>query len=364
MTLAATVRLQHAELYFADGQLEDAMREARHVADTFAEQEAMPKLARAALLQARIAVAVRDITTAQYLCNQALDIARSQGLLDLKYRCNDLLGQIAERRGDLEAAALYYDHAVQGIDDVQSRLVVDERTSFLEDKGGIYQHAIVLALRRGNQEQALTCVEKAKSRVLGDYLRNNIDIRLRAGDRAGEAILEELARLREEQAWFSSIVYEAENEANLSDTAIIRIRAVGPVRAREEMQKREHRIEQLLEQMQLRLAGDLVARPHPRWTDSIVTSLWSKLEGNMLMLEYYLTEQDIYIFQLTRERINVHFVQGAVPKLERLLSLWHVNLDLAAQAAGVQDRATRLARASRVAPRLLATRGQAAPAFR
>lgn len=339
MALAAIVRLQRAELYFADGQLEDAMREARHVADTFAEQEALPKLARAALLQARTAVAVRDITTAQYLCNQALDIAQGQGLLDLKYRCNDLLGQIAERRGDLEAAALYYDHAVQGIDDVQSRLVLDERTSFLEDKGGIYQHAIVLALRQGNQEQALTYVEKAKSRVLGDYLRNNIDIRLRAGDKAGEAILEELARLREEQAWFSSIVYEAENEANLSDTAIIRIRSVGPVRAREEMQKREHRIEHLLEQMQLRLAGDLVARPHPRWTDSIVTSLWSKLERNMLMLEYYLTDQDIYIFQLTSEGVTIHFVQGAVPKLERLLSLWRVNLDLAAQAAGVQDRA-------------------------
>jgi len=339
VALAAKARLQRAELYFADGQLEDAQREARHVADTLAQQEALPQLARAALLQARIAVAMRDIATAQYLCNQSLDIAQSQGLLDLKYRCNDLLGQIAERRSDLDAAAHYYDQAVQGIDDVQSRLVMDERTSFLEDKGDIYQHAIILALKRGNKDQAHTYVEKAKSRVLGDYLRNNIDIRLRAGDRAGEAILEDLARLREEQAWFSSIVYEAENETNLSDTAIMRIRSVGPERARQEMQQREHRIEQLLEQMQLRLAGDLVARPHPRWTDSIVASLWSKLARKTLMLEYYLTEQDIYIFQLTREGLNIHFVQGAVPKLERLLSFWRVNLDLAGHAAGVQDRA-------------------------
>ncbi len=339
VALAARARLQRAELYFADGQLEDAQREARHVADTLAEQEALPQLARAALLQARIAIAMRDIATAQYLCNQSLDIAQGQGLLDLKYRCNDLLGQIAERRGDLEAATRYYDQAVQGIDDVQSRLVMDERTSFLEDKGDIYQHAIILALKRGYKDQALTYVEKAKSRVLGDYLRNNIDVRLRAGDKAGEAILEDLARLREEQAWFSSIVYEAENEANLSDTAIMRIRSVGPVYARQEMQQRERRIEHLLEQMQLRLAGDLVARPNSRWTDSIVTSLWSKLARNTLMLEYYLTEQDIYIFQLTREGLNVHLVQGAVPKLERLLSLWRVNLDLAGHAAGVQDRA-------------------------
>src|SRR6266700_3760714 len=314
--LASVVRMKQAELYFADGKLEASLREARHVADAFAEQEALPYLARAALLQARIAANLGDTASAQYLCQQALDIAQGQDILDLEYRCDYLLGQIAEHHSDLASAAGYYDRAIYGIDVVQSHLVMDERSSFLEDKGGVYKRAVILALKRGSSERALVYVEKAKSRVLGDYLRNNIDIRLRAGDQAGEAILEDLARLREEQAWFSNIVYEAENEANLSDTAIMRIHSFGPVRPRQEMQQRERRIEHLLEQMQLRLAGDLVARPHSRWTDSIVTSLWSKLARNTLMLEYYLTEQDIYIFQLTREGLNVHLVQGAVPKLE------------------------------------------------
>jgi CHAT domain-containing protein/tetratricopeptide (TPR) repeat protein len=336
--LAATVRLQQAELYFAGDQLDASMREAQHVADVFAEQEAFPLLARSALLRARIAFAKGDIVTAQYLCDQALDIARAQGLLDLKYRCDFLLGQIAEQSLDLDAAARYYDSAVQGIDDVQSRLVLDERTSFLEDKGSIYQHAIILALKRGHKDQALIYVEKAKSRVLGDYLRNNIDIRLRAADKAGEAILEDLAKLREEQAWFSSIVYEAENEASLSDTAIMRIRAIGPVQARKEMQSREHRIEHLLEQMQLHLAGDLGTRQRSSWTNSIVTSLSPNLKRKTLLLEYYIAEQDLYIFQLTHAGVDVHVVPGAVPKLERLHSLWRVNLDLAAQASGAQER--------------------------
>lgn len=338
MGLASIVRLQKAELYFADGQLEASLREARHVADAFAEQEALPQLARAALLQARIAANLGDTASAQYLCHQALDIAQGQGLLDLKYRCDYLLGQIAEHHGDLGEAAHYYDHAVDGIDDVQGHLVMDERSSFLEDKGGVYQHAVILALKRGSKDQALVYVEKAKSRVLGDYLRNNIDIRLRAGDNAGEAIVEDLARLREEQAWFSNIVYEAENEANLSDTAIMRIRAMKPGQARQEMQKRERHIERLLEQLQLRLAGDLVSRSRPQWTDSIVTSLWPKIERTAMMLEYYLTEQDLYIFQISRDGVDVHCVKDAVPRLERLLSLWRVNLDLAAQASGAKDR--------------------------
>ncbi len=339
MALATLVRLKKAELYFADGQLEASLREARHVADAFAEQEALPQLARASLLQARIAATLGDTATARDLCDQALDIAKGQGLLELQYLCYYLLGQIAEYHNDLETAAGYYDRAVQGIDDVQSHLVMDERSTFLQDKGDVYRRAVILALRRGNIDAALVYIEKAKSRVLGDYLRNNIDIRLRAGDKAGEAILEDLARLREEQAWYSSLVYESEQEGNLSDTAIMRIRAMKPGEARREMQRRERYIERLLEQMQLRLAGDLVSRPRTNWTDSIVTSLWPKLERSKMLLEYYLTEQDLYIFQLTRDGIDVQVIAGAVPKLERLLSLWRVNLELAAQASGAPDRA-------------------------
>jgi CHAT domain-containing protein len=335
--LAALARLRRAELYYAEKQLDASIREAQHVADMFADQEDLPHLAHTMLLQAHIADAQGDFVTAQDLCDQALDVAQGQGLLDLKYLCDDMLGQLAERHGKLAEAARYYDRAVQGIDDVQSRLVLDERTSFLEDKGGIYQRAMTLAMKRGNTDQALIYVEKAKSRVLGDYLRNNIDIRLRAGDKAGEAVLEDLARLREEQAWFSSIVYETENEGNLSDTAVMRIHAVGPVRARKEMHIRERRIEQLLEQMQLRSAGDVVARPRPSWTNSIVTSLWPKLEENALLLEYYLADQDLYIFQLTRHGVDVQLVSGVVPKLERLLALWRANLDMAAQAAAALD---------------------------
>jgi CHAT domain-containing protein len=337
--LAALARLRHAELYFAEKQIDASLREVRYAADVFAEQEDLPLLAWATLLQAYIADVMGDRPTTQFLCNHVLDIALGQDLLDLKYLCYDLLGRLAEQHGELDVAASYYDRAVQGIDEVQSRLVLDERTSFLEDKGSIYQRAMVLALKRGRKDQALIYVEKSKSRVLGDYLRNNIDIRLRAGDHAGEAILEDLGRLREEQAWFSSIVYETENEANLSDTAIMRIRAIGPVKARKEMQKRERNIERLLEKLQLRAAGDLVARSRSSWTNSIVTSLWPNLEPGTLMLEYCLAEQNLYIFTLTQAGVNVRVVRGAQSQLERLMSLWRANLDMAAQVAGEVDRA-------------------------
>ncbi len=338
LSVAARVRLRQAELYFVDGQFLDSQREARLVADQFAEQEALPELARVSLLQARIAAIEDDQVNAQYLCQQALDIADGQNLLDLKYRCFYLLGQLAEGRNDLEKAFTYYDQAVLGIDDVQSRLVMDARTSFLEDKGEIYLRAVLLALRLKRVDQALIYVEKAKSRVLGDYLRNNIDIRLKAGSQADEVELDRLSRLREEQSMYSSIVYDAEHPGNLSDTAMMRIRTIGPAKARKEMQDREQRIEKLLEQIQLHLLGDLVGRANPRWTDRIIHGLSAALDPQTLVLEYYIAEQDIYIFQLSGRGIKVHVEEGAVSKLERLESLWRANLDLAAQAAGQVDR--------------------------
>ena len=57
------------------------------------------------------------------------------------------------------------------------------------------------------------------------------------------------------------------------------------------------------------------------------------------MLQYYLTDSDLYIFGLTRSGVEVEIVANAVPKLDRLLSLWRANLDLASQAAGNEDRA-------------------------
>lgn len=339
MVLASIVRLQQAELYFAQGNLEASRREARHVADTFAGLEALPHLARTALLQAHIAATSGDSSAAQDLCRQARDIAQGQELFDLLYRCDAFLGQLAEQRSDLDEASLCYDRAVRGIDEVQSRLIMDNRTSFLEDKGAIYQRAILLALRRGYVDQALIYVEKAKSRVLSDYLRNNIDIRLHAEDRAGETLAAELSHLREEQAWYSSIVFEAEHEANLSDTAIIRRRAIAPAEAKHAMQEREQRIEHLLEQVQLHLAEDLISRQQSHWTTGVITTLRPKLAKTALLLEYYLTGADLYIFQVTRNGISVHTMQGAAPKLERLYSLWRANLDLAAQAAGAAEPA-------------------------
>ncbi|GER92065.1 hypothetical protein KDW_62270 [Dictyobacter vulcani] len=337
--LAALARLQRAELYFADQQIDASAIEVEYVADIFAEQEDLPRLAQAVLLQGRIAEARGEILTAEDLCSQALDVAQGQGLLDLQYRCFDLLGQLAEQRADLAGAAAYYDRAIQGIDEVQSRLVLDERTSFLENKGDIYQRGIILALHRGELEQALTYVEKAKSRVLGDYLRHNIDIRVRNDDRISEDILDALVKAREEQAWFSSIVYHTEDEANLSDTAIMRIRSVDPATARQEMQRRERRIEQLFEQIQLRSAGPLVSRPRSNWSDPSASMLGRQLEPGTLLVEYYLTEQDLYIFQLTRDTVTMCSVPGAVPQLERLYSLWRTNLDLSGRAAATSEQA-------------------------
>ncbi|HEY7416777.1 MAG TPA: tetratricopeptide repeat protein, partial [Ktedonobacteraceae bacterium] len=131
--LAALARLRRAELRFKDlqndqnSQLETSFYEAQYVADVFADQEDLPHLAQATFLQASIAAATERYAMAHELCSHALDIAQGQNLLELQYLCYDVLGQLAEHDQDMSTAASYYDRAIRGIDEVQSRLVLDAR---------------------------------------------------------------------------------------------------------------------------------------------------------------------------------------------------------------------------------------------
>ncbi|GCE12350.1 CHAT domain-containing protein [Tengunoibacter tsumagoiensis] len=336
--LALLARLRRAELRFSCLLLEQSEQEADYVAEVFAERGDSPYLARALLLQARIAEARQRPLIALDLCHLALDIAKGQDLLDLTYCCEMLLGQIVEQQGDLVEAEAAYERAIQCIDKVQSRLILDERTSFLEDKGGIYQRAILLALRNEKISLAFTYVEKAKSRVLGDYLRNNIDIRLRTDGATSEPLLEDLARLRAEQAWFSSIVYQTEDEAALSDTALMRRQAMGPLKARHELQQREQKIEQLVIQLQKPASGSITVSPDLFWLKLPQSILAQELTADTLLLEYYLSGTDIYIFQMYQGQTRITTVPDSVPQLERLLSLWSTNLELATQLLGDSDQ--------------------------
>jgi CHAT domain-containing protein len=123
-------------------------------------------------------------------------------------------------------------------------------------------------------------------------------------------------------------VHQTEDEIHLSDTAKMRVHAVAPEMARQEMQKRERQVEQLLEKIYLRSAGKSLARPRFNWMNNIVETLKQRLSPATLMLEYYIAGEDLYIFQLTNQGIAMQSVPGAVPRLERLLSLWRANLDL------------------------------------
>lgn len=351
--LAALARLRRAELHFKDQrdhqdrQLETSLYEAQYVADIFADQEDLPHLAQATFLQASIAAATEQYTMAHELCLHALDIAQGQNLRELQYLCYDVLGQLAEHDQDLRAAASYYDRAIRGIDEVQSRLALDSRISFLEDKRHIYQRAILLALKRGKKEQALTYIEKSKSRVLVDYLRNTIDIRLHADEGMDGSMLEKLRQLREEQAWFSSIVYGNEYATEMSDTAIRRKQSVGVTEARREMQRREHHIERLFEQLQLRSlgvdGGDAIHHSsHPNHAPasgatSMLIAFRPYFASSAVLLEYYIADQDLYIFAVTARDLEVRVMPAALPQLEKLLALWNANLGMMSIMTGAPN---------------------------
>jgi CHAT domain-containing protein len=59
--------------------------------------------------------------------------------------------------------------------------------------------------------------------------------------------------------------------------------------------------------------------------------------SSTVLLEYYVADQDMYIFAVTERGIAVRVMPGALPRLEKMLALWNANIDMVSFMTGAPD---------------------------
>jgi tetratricopeptide (TPR) repeat protein len=106
----------------------------------------------------------------------ALDGAKSLGLVDEEWRSLYLLGRIAEEEGQLDAARKNYTEAVALIESMRTGLqTASLRSEFLADKRDVYDALIDLRLREGAPvDEVFRLIESSRARVLND--RVSLDV--------------------------------------------------------------------------------------------------------------------------------------------------------------------------------------------
>lgn len=121
-------------------------------------------------------LALDELSSAERAFEWALALGERKGLTPLIWEAFHGLGNLAERRGDTQAAINYYERAIAQVEALRRDLRVGAfRAGFLTDKLAVYRDLALLYVKLERLEEAFEAVERAKSRLLVERLTDRLD---------------------------------------------------------------------------------------------------------------------------------------------------------------------------------------------
>jgi CHAT domain-containing protein/tetratricopeptide (TPR) repeat protein len=228
------------------------------------------------------------------------------------------MGTVYERQGHFGQALEQYRKAIGEIEGLRDRLSTDElKTFFMEYQFGAYEKIIHLLLvmhrahpRQGYDRESFQYAESAKARSLLDIVyRANIFQNLDQVPR----VFRETVVLNDNLLMKS---YQSLSEAVNRD-------------GREHDPNRISRIEQNIAALQSEKAGLLeqIRQNHPEYYDLTHPRLISAdavrrdhLDENQMLVEYFVGDEDVYVWTLTRQKMSFQSVGMGRSGLEKCLA--------------------------------------------
>ena len=195
----ARVDLEAASLYYQQGQFDSSLTVAKSCSDVFRARDLGVQEAQARLIAARSAEALGRHQEAQQYVNAALEVGEAKGLADLIYPCCHLLGLISEAEVRPNDALAHYDRAIDALERLRGRLMVEFRADFLQDKQAVYEDAVRLCLEQNQPGLGLEYAERAKSRALLDLVAFRLDLSVQTRGSEDGPLVRELTQLRAER---------------------------------------------------------------------------------------------------------------------------------------------------------------------
>ncbi len=151
-----------------------AVKQARKLADKRAESFALGTLG-------SVYEQTNQISNAQKLTQEALNIIQSINAPDISYRWHWQLGRLLRQQGKIEKAIAFYDTAVNDLQTLRSDLVSvnrDVQYSFKESVEPVYRESVALLLESQQSNPSEKTLDKARQRIeslqlaeLDDYFR-------------------------------------------------------------------------------------------------------------------------------------------------------------------------------------------------
>lgn len=319
LVLIANTDLEAAAILQLQGQAGPSLAKALACADVFQNHSLPVEQARALVMAGRAAVDLDRQDEAQSYVGLALDAGKAMLVPALTYQCHYLLGTLARRQGRLAEAASEYRQAVEDLELLRGRLMVEFRADFVEDKQGVYEDVVGLHLAAGDAKSGLEYVERAKSRALLDLLAYRLDLSIEARTPEEQPLVDELQHLRAQRnALFRNW--------DTSDQLMLRgaFTEEGTQRAvQQEVATLEKQITELWHRLLIRNAD--YARNASLWQVR-TEPIQPYLDAGTLLLEYFTIDDKPVVFAVSRDQVTAHRLGPAMAEVRRLLKLFQLNL--------------------------------------
>jgi CHAT domain-containing protein len=312
----AWLAVERAAVLLRKGQFAEAAASA-YDASLLARRSGMRHIAAEALTTGGFALlALGRMDEARRASTRARRVARADGGAPLLGAVYTLLGRLAEAEGRCDLASRRYAAAVAQLERERSSVIFEFRGSLAVEKTAAYERLAALQLQAGRPVEALTTVERAKSRALADAIAGRIEIRPR-GSAEARHVGRELARARED---YAAAFAQAAREEEVAGGPTVSAQTVSKT-----LPALESRVADLLHRLQTSAGPDGFAELYGGPAQVMLPSP----EAGTILVEFFFSGADIIRLQADCSGVHGENLAGRVSDVERLLRAFHLNLSAA-----------------------------------
>jgi len=315
----AHVDLEAAALHYQQNQFDESLAVAKRCIHIFRARDLVVQEAQARLIAARSAAALGRHQEAQQCVDAALAVGEAKGLPDLIYPCYHLLGLMSEAAARSDDALAHYNRAIEALERLRGRLMVEFRADFLQDKQVVYEDVVRLCLQLNQPERGLEYAERSKSRALLDLVAYRLDLSVQARGSEDGPLVDELTLLRAER---DRLVRRWEGEHNLAHGGWM-ASSSQPSHPHQDLAALEKQITDRWHKLLIRNAD--YAREASLW-EVRAEPIQPYLPVGATLLEYFVVHDQVIAFVVTRDTLQARPLGVDLAKVQQLLQMLQLNL--------------------------------------
>lgn len=313
----ALTDLKRATVLLQQGVYPAAYETALACAADFQSRHLPLEASQAYLVAGQAAAALGRRAEAQQLAALALAFGEQEDIPLLTYQVHLLLGRLAREQEETTTALAEFDAAIRELERLQGHLMVEYRSTFVEDKQRAYEDALSICLELKQPECALEYAERARARALLDLLAHRLNLGLQARSAADAPLVEQLVALRAERdrlyrRWESVKEHSTGNDL-LADGR----------RVQEDVLVIEKKITGLWHKLLVRNAD--YARDAALWQVH-TEPVQPYLDGDTALLAYFFVHERLVAFVITAEQVASYELPTTMTEVAGWLQRYGLNL--------------------------------------